>query len=204
MKKGKIVSTLVLCILFITATCWPARAKPGDQVRVTIKLLHQNGNPVLIPFDLGVPLKISDFLGKPDLLSHGVAATRSGIAMNTSGSKQNNQVLIEVDLFVYFDKNKSWIKKEGRNNRILNHEQHHFDITAIQLCKFVREIKTYPFSVADWKTELNDLYKKNMKELQNLQNKYDRETAHGTKPDAQIHYDQKITIELRKQGCFTK
>lgn len=204
MQKKKTGAAIILSMLLLSGTFSYLKAQAGEHVEVTIKILRQNGNPAQIPFDPGTPLEIADFKGRTDPSSHGVAATRSGIEMNMSGRKQNNRVAIEVELFVYFDKSKSWIKKEGRNSRILNHEQHHLDITALQLCRLIKAIKAYPFSVDAWDTELKKLYKKNMQELQERQNRYDRQTRHGTDPDAQSRYDRNIIMELRKQDCFRK
>lgn len=203
MKKRKIMSVLWVVLLFI-GTYPQLYAEPKDQVSVAVKILNQNGNPDQIPFDQHIPLKVSDFLGKPDRRSHGVAATRSGIEMNISGRKQNNQVTIEVELFVYFDKSKSRMKEEGKNVRILNHEQHHLDITALQFCNFVREIRSYPFSADGWNAELKHLYSRNMQELQERQNRYDRQTQHGTKQETQAAYDREITGELKAMDCFNK
>lgn len=147
-------------------------------------------------------LSLKDFEGEPDELSKGAAATYSGIAMKYSHERKGRTVKLEVQLNVYFDKQHSWCKENGRSAKTLNHEQLHFDITALNACRFADKIRTYTFSIENYQSELENLLREADKEGSVLQNSYDKDTVHGTKPTEQKSWDDEIRTALSKMDCY--
>ncbi len=71
--------------------------------------------------------------------------------MAFSGEEKKGVLYVEVNLLVYFDRTKSWTKKDGRHPEVLAHEQIHFDITAIFACAFAQAVREYSFTPSNVK-----------------------------------------------------
>lgn len=171
-------------------------------VEVTVYIDKTAEKPDFIPYNRDTKLRISDFKARPEESSPGAAATLSGVGMSFQSQTMNNKTTVSVQISVYFDRNRSWMKPEGKNNYILEHEQRHFDITAIQGCKLKGMIENGRFSPDNYKAELKELLDKVQEEGANLQNTYDAETEHGVAKEKQAEWNDKIREELSKQLCF--
>jgi hypothetical protein len=147
-------------------------------------------------------LYMTDFEAEPDESSMGAAATLSGIGMKMQGSTLRNTTKVDVTLTVYFDKSRSWMKPHGKNVTTLQHEQLHFDITAIKACMLKQQIEQAKFSPGNYKEELKNMLAKVQEEAGDMQNAYDRETEHGTIIDEQEKWTEQIQEMKRQQACF--
>lgn len=185
---------------------WMAQNKSSisatSVVNVKVKLKSSSDKKHLLPYSLARKLYITDFESSPDMESPGAAATMSGIGMTYEGTTLRNITDVNVTLTVYFDKSRSWMKDNGKNVTILNHEQKHFDITALKACELQRRIEQTTFTPENYKQELTDLLNKVQEEGAEMQNAYDRETDHGTIIDQQEAWNKKIEDLLRRQTCF--
>lgn len=177
-----------------------AQRKQEAQVRVRIATISDQDN--LILYRPGSPLKIRDFKGKPDEASPGVGATYSGILMEMEGQEEQGLLTVTVTLTIYFDRQRSWMKKEGRNARVLAHEQLHFDLTAIRACALARAITQEKYTAATIRQRLRALQQQYTQELGREQQDYDRETHHGTLDKAQEQWVQHTASELAAQDCW--
>ena len=195
----------MLLVLLLAIPLWgTAQNTMPKNIPVTVSesIVADNDDKNLISFSRDRPLEIADFRGRPDPSSNGVAATYSGISMEMKASAKNNLMQVEVILKVYFDKSKSWAKKEGKNDRVLAHEQHHFNLTAIKACELARAISAANYKSENAMEQLRKLQQQYTKELNELQNQYDRETKHGTLDDEQAQWATRIKNELAKATCF--
>lgn len=185
---------------------WMAQNKSSisttPAVNVRVKLKSSSDKKHLLPYALARKLYITDFEGTPDIESPGAAATMSGIGMTYEGSTLRNVTDVNVTLTVYFDKSRSWMKDNGKNVTILNHEQKHFDITALKACELQKRIEQTTFTPENYKQELTDLLNQVQEEGAEMQNTYDEETDHGTIIDQQEAWNKKIEDLLRQQTCF--
>ncbi len=98
---------------------------------------------------------------------------------------------------VYFLKNLAWTK-DTTSLYTLAHEQLHFDIAELYArklrkkikelrCKFVVDIEVY-----------RNIIQKYLLEKEELNLKYDKDTAHGNYNYRQVEWEQKIAIELER------
>ncbi|SRR5579871_304136 len=197
MKKISLLISLILLfqILF-------SQLKKDSAVKVIAHINYQSDDKNLIPFSLNNPLTLNDFAGPVNSNVTGDAETYSGILLKYYFSHEHGQLLISVDVFPFFDKSKSWCRKESRNDKTLSHEQIHFYITAIKACEMIEEIEKYHFSIRGYKMELQKISNDKNLEAEEYQNKYDFETKHGRKIEMQQKWNEKITQSLSEQLCF--
>ncbi len=147
----------------------------------------------IILWDSGYKLKWDDFKGKPDPKFKGDALTSSGIKLTLDNDSGKSY----VEILTFFDRKKSWVKKNKNTDYLLNHEQKHFDLTEVYALMLMREIADYKFSSGRNKyKEINKLYAKIYKQLMKEQNNYDKETNHSKIKEKQEAWDKKIEGEL--------
>lgn len=171
-------------------------------VTVNVSLSRVTDNKNHIAYTKSRKLLITDFEGEPDEASIGAAATLSGIGMKMQASTLRNNTKVDVMLTVYFDRSRSWMKGHGKNVTTLQHEQLHFDITAIKACMLKQQIEQATFSPDNYKQELKEMLDKVQAETGDMQNEYDRETEHGTIIDEQEKWSKRIGELLQKQACY--
>jgi hypothetical protein len=129
-------------------------------------------------------LNWKDFKGKPD--SRGVALTTSQIYFETNYSNGKYYFLVSSQFIP--EKSFTTTTKE----RILRHEQLHFDITEL----IVRRLKEQLKSVTTEK-EANALFSKYVKQWNELEQQYDRETNFSINQEQQERWEREIKDQLR-------
>lgn len=175
-------------------------AEPVVTVRVFMSgVAEKQGH---IAYSKDRKLYMTDFEAEPDQSSIGAAATLSGIGMKMQASTLRNITKVDLTLTVYFDKSRSWMKPHGKNVTTLQHEQLHFDITAIKACMLKQQIEQAKFSAANYKEELSNMLAKMQEEAGDMQNTYDRETAHGTIIAEQENWTKSVGDMKRQQSCY--
>jgi len=199
LKEKRLFIFLFLWIVSVAGSLKPAHAQ--NNVTVRVQVLNRDKDKELLPFSLTRPLVINDFKGRPKQSSPGAAATFSGIKMTISAKEENGKTTVIVTLFPYFKIQESWMKKTGKNARVLAHEQIHFDLTAIQTCRLANAIEKASFA-GDWHNHLLKLREKYMKELKQMQDQYDKDTHHGTLTEQQKAYSQFVADQMEQQNCW--
>lgn len=173
-----------------------------SSVKVSVEAGTATNNPDVITYDPKQPLTLDDFKGEPDDLSRGAAATSSGIQLYYATQMLDGKASLKVTVTPTFNKAKSWCRSNSRDARTLNHEQRHFDITALKACELMTLIKSYNFSAAHYEKELQDLQQKVLKEADEEQATYDKQTNHGTIATEQANWDKNISKRLMAQMCY--
>ena len=141
-----------------------------------------------------------DFRGRPDSGNPNSAMTDSGFGFSTGN---NNGDSIPLTIEMVFDKNKSWVKKKAETEKLLAHEQCHFDITELFTRKFKKQIVEAKFKRKTFAKQIHDLYEKTNKEWHSYQNDYDKETNHSKIEDKQQEWEEKVAKELNELNDFT-
>jgi len=172
-------------------------------VEVTIIINHETLKDTdQINYDRNRPISREDFKGEPDDLSIGAAATYSGIAMKYSFEKGADKVKLNITITASFDKTKSWWKTKINPEATRAHEQMHFDITAITTCELAEKIKNAILTPDDYQEQIEALHKEAMKQLQLMQNKYDKETKHGSLKNEQERWNKMIKEKVTQMNCY--
>ena len=193
---------IAVFFLFTSTAVFAQGNKAVMPVNISIQFLNKSENADFILYNVNNELAIEDFKGKPDMSSEGVGATFSGIQMSFDGQSSNGIMNIKVYLMTYFDRSKSWMKPEGKDERVLKHEQIHFDLTAIYACKMYQEISKGTFDSKNVKQKLHEIHDRLTAALQLQQEAYDKETKHGTIAEAQKAWSEKVAKEKASFTCM--
>lgn len=141
-------------------------------------------------------LAIDDFKGTPAENSVAIAITSSGISFKAGFKKSGSKATLVMAVSCNFDKNLSWMKEHGKNEYILGHEQHHFDITYLSALAFIKKLKETNFTISNYQDKLKTLYTTAMQEMEQLQHQYDGETQNGQLREEQQAWNKKIVERL--------
>ena len=149
-----------------------------------------------IYYDSGYKLNWTDFKGRPDASSPAGAITESGFGYRLSMNSYNSRTRVNITVFCYFNKNKSWVKKGMKTKYALTHEQHHFDITYINTCLFIQKLKEAKLTKINFTSLVESIYDECFAALNKMQDEYDGETSNGRKEDMQLIWNKKIDTQL--------
>ena len=155
-----------------------------------------HGEPNYVYWESPTGLTWEDFKGKPNKGSSHHAYSMLGLAYEV---KSNTSTQVTFLISAYLDKSKSWVKEGQKTDRLLKHEQKHFDICELHRRMFVKgltdvEYFTYDNVNSKIKRIFNDINNK----VDRMQVAYDRETQHSRIEEKQIIWDQKITDLLNQ------
>lgn len=142
-----------------------------------------------------------DFLGKPIDASPAAAITASGFGYKADIKRLGNEGQLNVAVYCFFNKHNSWVKAGKTTTYILNHEQHHFNISFIAASIFMSKLKTANFTFANYNATLASLYTESMEYMNKLQNDYDAQTKNGQLREEQTKWDTYLAERLQS---FTK
>lgn len=144
-----------------------------------------------------IQLKWSDFQGNPDENNPFVATTVTGIQFKYSYSLNGETPEFDFSVESFFDRKKSWYKKDRVNAHVLEHEQTHFDITELHARKLRKILNEAVFS-GDVKNEIEQIYIQVEEERKAMQNLFDAETNHSQNHEKEFYWRDFISKELEK------
>ncbi|MEZ4969083.1 MAG: DUF922 domain-containing protein [Flavobacteriaceae bacterium] len=137
-------------------------------------------------------LSWSDFKGRPSVNSSAAAITASGITYNFSAQGTHDKMELDFKVDAHFYPEKSWYKPKLANPTILEHEQLHFDITEVFARKLSLILADTPFT-GNAKSEVKEIYRNILRELNHYQNQYDSETNFSRDTVQQRLWNKRIT-----------
>lgn len=149
-----------------------------------------------IYYDANRKLTWSDFKGRPDGESIAGAITQSGFGYRMSMQSVNNRTTINIIVYCYFSKNRSWVKKGMKTDYALEHEQHHYDITYISTCLFMKKLKEAKLVKSTFASVVEKIYDDSFAALNKMQDEYDGETSNGRIERVQFAWNKKIDGKL--------
>lgn len=154
-----------------------------------------------IDWEDDLPLQWSDFRGEADHSSDHAAVTYYEIHCANSYPVPGK---VNYEITAKFNKEKSWVKTDSRNNdELLAHEQLHFDMAECS-ARILRMLLNTPVE----STQCNDRFIHLRDSVQfswaELQNEYDEETAHGTMQLTQQLWEERIGSTLNELHRFTE
>ncbi len=191
MKK---IAILALAIL-ITCFSFTRGAKNTTITKVDVAFAERGKEGDHRLYDDG-PIGWDEFLGQPDTTSPWDAMLFSGISLQYEYKKHKGGTKVNVLIAPYMNTARSWVKSTGLNEHTLLHEQRHFDITAIVARKLADNIRNTVFQGINFKATVAALHADAMRQLEQLQLRYDEETAHGYLSSCQQEWNQTIDQNL--------
>lgn len=188
MKILKAFLTISFCVL--------TSVSPAQKIDTDILYNAASADNNIICYTPNNKLAINDFKGMPDENSVAVAITSSGISFKAGFIKSGLKATLKMTVSCNFDKNLSWMKEHGKNEYILRHEQHHFDITYLSALAFIKKLKEANFTIGNYQGKLKTLYTTTMQEMEQRQHQYDDETQNGQLKEKQMAWNKKIDERL--------
>lgn len=143
-------------------------------------------------------LKWSDFKGTPDHSLPYYATTNSGISSSFDFKVKNGKQELFYWITATFNPQTSWVKPGKENESLLKHEQLHFDITELHARKLRKYISKNDFNPDKLQKQIDRKAKKIKKRTKRMQDRYDRNTQHGTKVKPQEKWEKKIKKKLER------
>ena len=78
----------------------------------------------------------------------------------------------------------------------LLHEQHHYDITYINTCLFIKKLQEAQFNKGNFNQVVDKIHDECFEALENMQNEYDSQTLNGRIDRQQKIWNKKIDQQL--------
>ncbi len=184
---------IVLSVLFfITAIISKA------QVTTKVYWTEQSSLPSsqVIYYNPSRNLQWPDFIGAPQTTGIVAAITMSGFGYTASMRRNGSKGEINIGIYCYFSKNKSWVKPEKKTAYILNHEQHHFDISYIAARIFADKVKNSGVTTSNVNVLLPRIYKECCDIMNKLQDDYDGQTKNGQVREMQERWNNSLDEKL--------
>lgn len=141
-------------------------------------------------------LQWSDFAGVPILTGNVAAITMSGFGYNASMKRNGDQGEINISVYCYFSKPKSWVKPDKKTAYILNHEQIHFDISYIAASLFIAKLKNSNITTKNINTVIPPIYQEYCDLMNKMQDDYDGQTKNGQVKELQEKWNNEINKKL--------
>lgn len=145
-------------------------------------------------------LSWNDFKGRAEKFSEDDALTKSSIVVSFEFVRPGN---INYEIHAVFHYYGSWAKDYAKSDRLLTHEQTHFNITELFARKIRKELSETEYVPGKFKTTLDAIYNKYEEEWKNYQRVYDKQTNQGINQKAQKEWDKKINDELELLKTYT-
>lgn len=138
----------------------------------------------------------TDFKGNPVAASPAAAITESGFGYKASMQSYRNKTSLVITVYCYFNKKKSWVKKNMDSDYALTHEQHHYDITYINTCLFIQKLREAKFNLSNYDYLLNKIHDESFDAMGKMQDAYDGQTSNGRIKPMQASWNKKIDDQL--------
>jgi hypothetical protein len=170
------------------------------QVTTNVQWTRQSSLPAaeVIYYDEAKKLAWDNFKAEPQEKGIVAAVTFSGFGYIADIKSIAGKSQLNIKVYCYFNKNKSWVNPAKASPYILKHEQHHFDISYIAAGIFIDRLQNTVFSQSDYKTMLPKIYQDCIDFMGKMQDDYDRQTKNGQQKDKQEEWGQKIKAMIKQ------
>lgn len=144
----------------------------------------------------------SDFKGKAPHPSSYSAQSNCIYALTTQQDFSSDTMLLTSVLTPCFTRKASWVESGAEQERLLEHEQLHFDLCELYARKFRKRLTQTPLSILDFDREIQALFGQLWNEYRSAQELYDEQTKHGTLYDLQMRWRQDTDVALANHEEF--
>jgi hypothetical protein len=142
-------------------------------------------------------LSWEDFQSEADLQQplHAMTATN----IEVQAECYNNQMQFEVKCV--FKTQESWSKNK-QSERLLAHEQLHFDLTEVHARRLRHKLAQTPGLCGSNKARFGKIVESYFAGWKTEQHQYDEQSNHGLNPEQQLIWESKIARELEELHTF--
>jgi hypothetical protein len=184
-------------LAFLILSLFLYTSRPG-QLQTTVTWTKETAlHPdEVIYFEPGENLVWDDFRGTPPPGDRAAAVTVSGFGyqanVRTSGGSGN----LDIKVYCYFHKDKSWVKPGRNTPYILKHEQHHFDISYIAASIFLEKLRSANFTTSNYDHLLAQIYDESTDIMNSMQDDYDGQTKNGQLRNMQAEWNNTVDTQI--------
>ncbi|MET0392292.1 MAG: DUF922 domain-containing protein [Chitinophagaceae bacterium] len=150
----------------------------------------------LVHWAAGQKLSWHDYKGRADRASGAAASTATYLGIDYNFSPKG----LTYSITCSFSRNRSW--GLHRTDYILSHEQGHFDIAEIFARRLNMKISAYRINRPTCKEDLKKIYGETVREKEEMQDAYDRETNHSINKEKQAEWLKKIEMLLLEYEAY--
>lgn len=165
-----------LCIVTLTSPC---RAQSNCKPWVSGTILGQD-----------------DFRGRPTAESTFGAGVQTSFYYSVTF--YNGRIVLKTQTCLY--KRASWLLMRPPSNRLLQHEQLHFDIAELHRRLFVHAILSTTMTRFNYQRKIRRTYRRYQNALTAFQRAYDDQTEHGADIERQLQWQEDVSQKLDSLG----
>ncbi|MEX2567742.1 MAG: hypothetical protein WD431_17480 [Cyclobacteriaceae bacterium] len=174
--------------------------KLAKGVVINIQDYRENHDNDTVFYDPQRPLEWTDFKGRPRY-GQFQASIFASISYEGERRIEEGQVYVDLIFKTYMLKSSSWVR--GANSSYgLNHEQRHFDIAKIVMERLKDKLEKMDLQAHNYDRIVSFHYLEAYREMNRMQEQYDKVTSHGMNASAQEKWDQIIDDSLRSFGVL--
>lgn len=177
-----------------------ANLKLATGLRVHARDYPYRPDPDTLFYSRAHPLTYPDFLAVPRPLHGAVGAVFPSFAYLAEARLQQGVLHLQVQTKVFVVRHSSWLLPSARDAYALNHEQRHFDLVQLVAERFKRKLTPDSLTLDNYDARMQFQFLQSWREMNQLQEQYDAETAHGQSQAAQQRWNARIEAELRGYG----
>lgn len=178
--------------ILLFTLCFVANELTAQPLKLTVEVLNRAASGDTIYYKDFPKLAWDNFNGKPPATGNEAALTSSGFGFGAGMKYKEGKGTLNITVYCFFMKNKSWVKPNRKTDYILNHEQHHFDISYLAMAKFINALQQINFTMANYSAKLNEAYDESYDYMTSMQDEYDTQTKNGQLKDKQAEWVTKI------------
>jgi hypothetical protein len=197
MLRASTAWTLLLATVLVSRASAQSAADLADTLR------HQASTRGALAWSASHPIVWADFRGKPRLGTPTAAQTSSGVSYVI----QCRDAHLAFAVLAAFVPTESWVRPDvplspTANAPTLRHERTHFAITELFARRLRAALATSQGICPHHTKDARRIFDQLKSAADDLQTRYDRETAHGTNPGNQAQWDRKIGADLDSLNSY--
>jgi hypothetical protein len=150
-----------------------------------------------VDWDAHRPLTWADFEGKFDKANPFDSYTLANISYTYHWQKGDRLLSYQFTIKNRLLKDSSWVRKNKETPALLKHEQLHFDIAELYARKLLLAFNAKIYT-ANYDQEIKDIYARVLKEVREMQARYDAETDHFKNKAEQARWESYIADQLQQ------
>jgi hypothetical protein len=166
----------------------------AKSIRLDIIEPKQNSTDDKVYYDPERPLTWEDFKARPTPLSKNNATIFTSFSVQGISLMDAGSVVQTLEISVYMLPYQSWVKNPSSYG--LNHEQLHFDVVRIVANRLIHKLRNQDFDLDFYQARINEAYLDAYREMNRLQEFYDKQTQNGINTLEQEKWNQWIDEAL--------
>ncbi len=145
-----------------------------------------------------------DFKGKnPNINTTTAAEVNTSLELKWGYKTEGTEIEFIYEVYALQNPNASWVEVTQKTERVLSHEQLHFDITELHARIFRKWLSEFDYlNTRNLRRQVNRKYTEIKIAWKRMQQEYDLDTNHGILFKEQSLWNDKLEVLLEKYSNF--